>query len=205
MNGVFSNAEYPNSKKIFNPSLSNELSFKHKSGIVDIILSFIILVFTLRIFLALFSTNTKNPVTQSIIKITSPIKSLFFLPNIGKFELSSFIIISICHFLNIYMQSILLGSSIILEKLVLFSFKSSIFSLLNALTIIFIILAISSWFSQSPQSNKNPALDIIYQISNPILSLIRKFIPTSVGVIDFSVIIALVLIHFAQNLVSIIL
>jgi YggT family protein len=173
--------------------------------IIDIILSFVILVFTLRIFLALFSTNTQNPVTQSIIKITSPIKSLFFLPNIGKFELSSFIIISICHFLNIYMQSILLGSSIVLEKLVLFSFKSSIFSLLNALTIIFIILAISSWFSQSPQSNKNPALDIIYQISNPILSIIRKFIPTSVGIIDFPVIIALVLIHFAQNLVSIIL
>ena len=98
-----------------------------------------------------------------------------------------------------------MGSSIIFEKLVLFSFKSSIFSLLNALTIIFIILAISSWFSQSPQSNKNPALDIIYQISNPILSIIRKFIPTSVGVIDFSVVIALVLIHFAQNLVSIIL
>jgi len=174
--------------------------------IIDIILSFVILVFTLRIFLALFSANTKNPVTQSIIKITSPIKSLFFLPNIGKFELSSFIIISTCHFLNIYMQSILVGRSIILEELVLLAFKSSIFSLLNALTIIFIILAISSWFSQSPiNANKNPALDIIYQITNPILSIIRKFIPTSVGVIDFSVIIALVLIHFAQNIVSIIL
>ena len=180
-------------------------SFSGLGFIIDMVLSFVILAFTLRIFLALFSANTQNPVTQSIIKITSPIKALFFLPNIGKFELSSFLIISICHFLNIYLQSTLVGSSIIFEKLVLFSLKSSIFSLLNALTVIFIILAISSWFSQSSQSNRNPALDIIYQIANPILSIIRKFIPTSVGVIDFSVIIALVLIHFAQNLVSIIL
>ncbi len=181
-------------------------SFSGLGFIIDMILSFVILAFTLRTFLALFSANTQNPLTQSIIKITSPIKAVFFfLPNIGRFELSSFIIISICHFLNIYLQSTLVGSSIIFEKLVLFSLKSSIFSLLNALTVIFIILAISSWFSQSSQSNRNPALDIIYQISNPILSIIRKFIPTSVGVIDFSVIIALVLIHFAQNLVSIIL
>ena len=92
-----------------------------------------------------------------------------------------------------------------LEKLLLFSLKSSIFSILNALTIIFIILAISSWFTQSIMHNRNPALDIIYEISNPILYSIKRIVPTSVGVIDFSVIIALVLIHFIQNFINIIL
>ena len=92
-----------------------------------------------------------------------------------------------------------------LEKLLLFSFKSSIFSILNALTIIFIILAISSWFTQSMSYSRNPVLEIIYEISNPILYFIKRIIPTSVGVIDFSVIIALVLIHFIQNFINIIL
>ena len=174
--------------------------------IIDLVLSFLILVFTLRILLAMTSASSNNPLTQSIIKISRPIRSLLlFIPNLGKFEVSSFAIIFICHFLNIYFQSTILGSDIILEKLVLFSFKSSIFSLLNALTIIFIILAISSWFVQSPQSNRNPALDIIYQISNSILFYIKKIIPTSVGIIDFSVIIALVLIHFIKNFINIIL
>ena len=174
--------------------------------VIDLALSFLILVFTLRILLAMCSASPNNPITQSIIKISKPIRSLLlFFPNIGKFEVSSFFIIFICHLINIYFQNSILGSDIILERLILFSFKSSIFSLLNALTIIFIILAISSWFVQSPQSNKNPALDIIYQISNPILYLIKKFVPTSVGVIDFSVIIALVLIHFLQNFLNIIL
>tara|TARA_B100000989_G_C19302298_1_gene368979 strand:- start:297 stop:614 length:318 start_codon:yes stop_codon:yes gene_type:complete len=104
-----------------------------------------------------------------------------------------------------YTQSSLLGTDIIYEQIIIFSFKSSIFSLLNVLTIIFIVLAISSWFVQSRQINTNPALDIVYQISNPILYYIKRIIPTSVGVIDFSVIIALVLIHFLQNFINIIL
>ena len=174
--------------------------------VLDIVLSFLILVFTLRILLAMSSASSNNPITQSIIKISKPIRSLLlFIPNLGKFEVSSFVIIFICHFFNIYFQNSILGSDVILERLFLFSFKSSIFSLLNALTIIFIILAISSWFVQSPQSNKNPALDIIYQISNSILFFIKKIIPTSVGIIDFSVIIALVVIHFIKNFINIIL
>ena len=171
--------------------------------IVDLILSFFILIFTLRILLSMFSANANNPITQSIIKISRPIRSIFtFIPNLGKFELSSFILIFIFHFLNVYTQS---TSDIIVEKIIIFSFKSSIFSILNVLTIIFIILAISSWFTQSRQMNTNPALDIVYQIANPILYLIKRIIPTSVGVIDFSVIIALVLIHFVQNFLNVIL
>ena len=93
--------------------------------IVDLVISFLVLVFTLRILLAMTSASSNNPLTQSIIKISKPIRSLLlFIPNLGKFEISSFAIIFICHFLNIYFQSTILGSDIILEKLVLFSFKS---------------------------------------------------------------------------------
>ena len=96
--------------------------------IIDLILSFLILVFTLRILLSMFSANTNNPITQSIIKISRPVRAIFsFIPNIGKFEVSSFMLILIFHFLNVYIQSILLGSDIILERIIIFSFKSSIY------------------------------------------------------------------------------
>tara|TARA_B100000886_G_scaffold144211_1_gene98099 strand:+ start:707 stop:1264 length:558 start_codon:yes stop_codon:yes gene_type:complete len=170
----------------------------------DLILSFLVLIFTLRILLALSNANAYNPITQTIIKITRPIKSvLFFIPNLGKFEISSFVVICLCHVSSYYIQGTIIGSDIILERVLIYSLKSSIFSIFNALTIIFIILAISSWFVQSPISNRNPVLDIIYQISNPILFFIRRFIPTTVGVIDFSVIIALIIIYFIQSLVNI--
>jgi len=156
--------------------------------------------------LALCNASVSNPLTQSIIKITRPIKSFFFfIPNFGKFELSSFIVILLCHFASFYIHGTILGNDMIVEKVIIYSIKSSIFSILNALTIIFIVLAISSWFVQSPLSNRNPVLDIIYQISNPILFFIRRFIPTSVGIIDFSVIIALILIYFIQSFINILL
>ena len=171
-------------------------------NLISGVLNFLILVFTLRILLAMTNASANNPITQSIIKISKPFRSLLlFIPNLGKFEVSSFIIMFICFFLHdFYFESSILGIDIILA-----SFKNSIIFLLTALWIIFIILAISSWFVPSPQSNRNPALDIIYQISNPILFFIKKLIPTSVGVIDFSVIIALFLIHFIRNFIDIIL
>ncbi len=174
----------------------SELGFRA----ADIILSFLVLIFTLRILLALCNASAYNPITQTIIKITRPIKSiLFFIPNLGKFEISSFIVICLCHISSYYINGTKAGIDIIL----IYSLKSTIFSIFNALTIIFIILAISSWFVQSPVSNRNPVLDIIYQISNPILFFIRRFIPTTVGVIDFSVIIALIIIYFISSLVNI--
>ncbi len=74
--------------------------------VIDLIISFLILVFTLRLLLAMSGANGNNPITQTIIKISRPIRSFFiFLPNIGKFELSSFIIIFLCHFINMYMHN----------------------------------------------------------------------------------------------------
>tara|TARA_B100000965_G_scaffold71874_1_gene56747 strand:+ start:31 stop:591 length:561 start_codon:yes stop_codon:yes gene_type:complete len=172
----------------------------------DLVLSFLVLIFILRILLALCNASAYNPLTQSIIKITRPIKTIFFfIPNFGKFELSSFVVILLCHFASSYIDGIFKGNDIIIEKLLMDSIIGSIFGILNVLSIIFIVLAISSWFVQSPLSNRNPVLDIIYQISNPILFFIRRFIPTSVGIIDFSVIIALILIYFIKSFIYILL
>ena len=175
-------------------------------SLIDIFFSFIIFVFTLRLLMSFFSTSAYNPITQSLIKISRPILVFFFfIPNLNKFELSSLFVIFLSHFLNFFIQSSLRGVDIFIEPIIIFAIKSSIFSILNVLSIIFIILALSSWFVQSSQSNRNPALDIIYQISTPILFFIKRLVPTSIGVIDFSVIIVLVLIIFIKNIVNIIL
>ena len=95
-----------------------ELSF----FIVDLILSFLILIFTLRILLSMSGASGNNPITQTIIKISRPIRYiLLFVPNISRFELSSFLIIFICHFFNIYAQSLLLGTDIVYEQIIIFA------------------------------------------------------------------------------------
>ena len=82
----------------------------------DLVLSFLVLIFTLRILLALCNASAYNPLTQSIIKITRPIKTIFFfIPNFGKFELSSFVVILLCHFVSFYIHGTVLGNDIIIE------------------------------------------------------------------------------------------
>ena len=178
------------------------------SQLINIFFTFIVIVFTLRLLMAFFSTSAHNPITQSIIKISRPILGVFFfIPNISKFELSSFFVISLSHFLNNFIRFFLEGKDIFINgpvPVIVYSIISSIFSILNALMYIFIILAISSWFVQSPQSNRNPALDIIYQITTPILFFVKRVVPTAVGVIDFSVIIVLFLILLMKNILHII-
>ena len=176
------------------------------SQLIDIFFTFIVFVFTLRLLMAFFSTSAHNPITQSIIKISRPIlKVFFFIPNINKFELASFFVISFSHFMNKFIIKFLTGKDIIFySPIIIESIRDSINSILNVLTTIFIILAISSWFVQSPQSNRNAALDIIYQITTPILFFVKRIVPTAVGVIDFSVIIVLFLILLLKNIVHII-
>ncbi len=170
--------------------------------LLDLLISFIILIFSLRLLLSFFNASSSNSIVQSIIKISKPLKSfLFFIPNIKRLETSSFLIIIVAHFINLYIEGINSGTGTTTLKLIIFSFQKSIFTLLNTLTIIFIILAISSWFTKN---SRNSSLDIVYQIANPILVNIRKIIPTAIGVIDFSVIIVLVLIYFINYFVHII-
>ena len=76
-------------------------SFSGLGFIIDMVLSFVILAFTLRIFLALFSANTQNPVTQSIIKITNPDLENFdahilsnVIAQIAKSTKSSYVVVS---------------------------------------------------------------------------------------------------------------
>ncbi|HHW66822.1 YggT family protein [Defluviitalea raffinosedens] len=84
-------------------------------------------------------------------------------------------------------------SSILSSALVVF------FNLLDMLIFIRVLL---SWF---PFSHGNPIVALIYQLTEPILGPVRSLIQRSVlggrgMMIDFSPIIALLLLEFAKNI-----
>ncbi|MBL4775788.1 MAG: YggT family protein [Mariprofundus sp.] len=64
-------------------------------------------------------------------------------------------------------------------------------------TIIVIARAVLSWVSPDPY---NPIVRIINQLSEPLLSMVRKYVPMIAG-IDFSPLIALLMIMFLDNFV----
>jgi len=61
---------------------------------------------------------------------------------------------------------------------------------------VIIIRAIISWVNPDPF---NPIVRILYQITEPVLWRIRRFLPLQFGGIDFSPIILILVIIFLQN------
>ena len=69
----------------------------------------------------------------------------------------------------------------------------------SALTLAIIARALLSWFPIDPY---NPIAQILFQITEPILAPLRRFIPPIGGMMDITPIVALVLIQIVQAIVD---
>tara|TARA_B100000287_G_scaffold418482_1_gene455477 strand:+ start:537 stop:1094 length:558 start_codon:yes stop_codon:yes gene_type:complete len=168
------------------------------------LVSFLILIFKLRLLMSLFRVDYYNPITQFVIKFTKPfILFLFFLPRIKSFETSSFILLTSLYFLESFLNDHKDGSLFIYSSEIIPALKDCIFGILNTLVVIFIILAVSSWFMPLGHGTRNPVINLVYEITNPILYKIRSIIPATFGVIDFSVAIAIFIILILKNIINI--
>ncbi len=63
---------------------------------------------------------------------------------------------------------------------------------------VFIIRAVLSWVSPDPY---NPIVRALYAITEPVLSLLRRKLPLFAGAIDFSPMVAILIILFLQRFV----
>ena len=61
--------------------------------------------------------------------------------------------------------------------------------------------ALLSWFPMRPGNPFHPLAVILFQITEPVLGPLRRVIPT-IGMIDISPIVALLLLQFLQNVLD---
>jgi YggT family protein len=67
----------------------------------------------------------------------------------------------------------------------------------NLFSIILLIRVLLSWVDPDPY---NPVVQFIYRITNPLLNTIRRYIPMRVAMMDFSPIIAFLLIEVVRRI-----
>lgn len=72
-----------------------------------------------------------------------------------------------------------------------------IYLLTQVLTLAIFVRAILSWF---PISRDNAAVEMIHQITEPVLSPLRRVIPT-IGSIDITPLVAILLLQFLSEVV----
>lgn len=157
---------------------------------------YLLLVF-LRFLLQATKADFYNPISQFIVKATNPavIPLRKVVPGFGGLDIASLVLA--------FALQVLAIASMVLIKYQVFPgaqllLVGGVFGLLglalNTLYIALIIMVIVSWIA--PGSNQ-PAIHLVYQITEPVIAPIRKVIPP-MGGLDFSVLVLLIGMHVVR-------
>tara|TARA_B100000674_G_scaffold487835_2_gene498840 strand:+ start:27620 stop:28195 length:576 start_codon:yes stop_codon:yes gene_type:complete len=152
----------------------------------------------LRFLFQIVKADFYNPLSQFIIKITNPalIPLRKIIPSLGKLDSASFIFAWILLFTESALILFILNKEVHLPTIFLLSLPNIFDLIFNIFIYGIIFQAILSWINPGTY---NPMLKILYELNEPILYPIRKFIPSFSG-IDLSPVLALIGLYLLKML-----
>jgi len=161
--------------------------------------SLYILAIMLRLILQLVRADFRNSLSQFIVKVTNPpLKPLRrFIPGFAGIDMASVIMMLGLQMLEIFLLYILFyPSTPDLLGLIIFSFVKLISLGFYIFLFSIFILALLSWFSPDPY---NPVIQILRQITEPVLRPVRRLLPPASGM-DFSAMLAILVLWLCKLL-----
>ena len=168
--------------------------------LIQSVVSFYTIIVFLRLLLQLTRADFYNPVSQFVVKATAPILNPMrrVIPGWGGVDVSSLVLIVVLQVLQLMAVILMLGYPLPNIALLIAWSVVGLFGLvLNFYFWAILIQVILSWVA--PQSH-NPALSLIYQVTEPVMGFARKLIPP-IGGMDFSPIIVFMVIQLLKILV----
>ncbi|MCF6435008.1 MULTISPECIES: YggT family protein [Pseudoalteromonas] len=166
--------------------------------LIGIIFDLFLMVVLLRFWLQLVRADFYNPLSQTVVKVTSfavnPLRKI--IPGVGGLDLASLLLAFMVGFAKVSILMVLFyGGWNPLGALI----NGAITVLKEAFSLVFwilIIRAIMSWVVQG----YNPIAAVFDQLTEPMLRPIRKVIPP-LGGLDLSILVLLIGMQFLQLLV----
>ena len=164
-----------------------------------------IMAVLLRFLLQAAKADFYNPISQAIVKITSPLLNPVrkLIPRFVGIDASSLVLALILQLLLFYLLWAIKGvypMSIPFPAILIACLVELTTQVLNIYLFSLVIIAIASWITQG---NINPGLVLLIQLTNPLTNRVRKIIPP-MGGLDFSMMVILIIIYFLKNLLAII-
>lgn len=143
-----------------------------------------------------------NPITQAIVTITNPVlaplRKILVLPGRQQLDYASLVAGTLFNMLLICLHTIEARQTIMPFGMLL---RDASFGLLGSILDIyffaFLLLVIISWVAPA---SAHPGARLLYQITEPVLAPIRRFIPP-VGGLDFSVLVAILIISVLRRFI----
>ena len=162
--------------------------------------SMYLLIVLLRFILQLVRANFYNPLCQFIVRATQPLLKPLrkIIPGFGGLDIASLVLAILLQFILIAL-TLLLMYSVVANPL-----QMLIWSLIGItalfLKVFFFAMIISVILSWVAQGSHNPGVELVNQICEPLLSPIRRILP-SMGGLDISPIFAFLALKLIDMLV----
>ena len=162
-----------------------------------------IMAVLIRFLLQLVRADFYNPISQAIVKITSPLLNPLrkVIPGYGGVDMASLVLALALQILLIYALFMVAGASpaqLPVPAILIRSLVELGLELLNIYMFSLIVIAIASWVAPN---SYNPGLMLLHQITEPLSSRIRKVIPP-LGGLDFSLMVLVIIIVTLKNFLS---
>ncbi|CAI8958101.1 YggT family protein [Methylocaldum szegediense] len=167
--------------------------------LIDTLFSLYIFALLLRFLFQWMNADYYNPISQFLIKITHPPLRVLrrFIPAIGRVDTASLVLMLGLQMLGGYLIFLLQDTSLTFSALAVWAFAQLLDLLFNIFFFAIIIRAVLSWVS--PRTY-NPAISLLYSLTEPLLRFGRRLLPP-IGGIDLSPLIPLIGIQLAKMLV----
>lgn len=167
--------------------------------LIDTLVSLYIFALLLRFLFQWVDADYYNPISQFLIKITHPPLRMLrrFIPSIGRIDTASLVLMLGLQMLGGYLIFLLQDTSLTFLALTVWSFVQLLDLLFNVYFFAIIIRAVLSWVNPG---SYNPAVSLLYSLTEPLLRSSRRLLPP-IGGIDLSPLIPLIGIQLAKMLV----
>ncbi len=168
--------------------------------LLDTVFKIFIFLVLLRFLMQWMGADFFNPVAQFVVKVTKPLLNPLrkIIPSSGHYDFAALIALVGLQALYGYLIAMLQGGQISFGPLAVWTIAELVDLILNTFVIMIIVRALLSWINPGTY---NPAVSLLYNITDPILNFGRKLIPP-IGGIDLSPIIIIVGLEFLRRLLT---
>lgn len=164
-----------------------------------------LLAVLLRFLLQLAKADFYNPLSQAVVRITDPMVRLFrgFIPGYRGVDFSSLVLALVIEAIAICVLILLYGGSIPSPGFIItWAFVGVLYFIINIYYFAIIASIIMSFVMLfSGNMNPHPILQVIWQLTEPVMAPVRKIIPP-MGGLDFSPIFIFIAIGLIQNILA---
>jgi len=164
------------------------------SYLVGTLIDLYVAAVLLRLLLQWVRADFYNPLCQFLVKVTNPILVPLrrVIPSIGRLDTASVVLMLALEIVGIWVISSIGSTPMNIQQIVAFGAIKLLMTLLMTYFFLIIASVILSWIGQR---SHHPVVPLVYQLTEPVLKPLRKFIPPIAG-LDLSPLFALIAIRF---------